>query len=119
MSRLVILAAVVALAVSSASCANSPDQANLLGPSALDASGGVSGALARGGGSGGGGGKGKPGGGTTGGSGSLALKMVTDLNADGLPNWGDSVRFDVSTTRRPSRTSASPARRTVSSCSGP
>jgi hypothetical protein len=45
----------------------------------------------------GGGGK-KGGGGSTGGSGSLKLVMVTDLNGNGLPNWADTVTFDVSTT---------------------
>ena len=48
----------------------------------------------------GGGGKkggGGGGGGTTGGSGSLTLKMVKDLNGNGLPNWGDTVTFNVST----------------------
>jgi hypothetical protein len=29
-------------------------------------------------------------------SSSLALEMVVDLNNDGLPNWGDTVRFLVS-----------------------
>jgi hypothetical protein len=41
------------------------------------------------------------GGGTTGGGGggsSVTLKMVTDSNSDGLPNWGDTVTFYVSTT---------------------
>ena len=28
----------------------------------------------------------------------LALVMYTDLNANGHPNWGDSVTFNVSTT---------------------
>jgi hypothetical protein len=32
------------------------------------------------------------------GGGSLALVMVTDVNGDGLPNWGDQVTFTVSTT---------------------
>jgi hypothetical protein len=43
----------------------------------------------------GGGGKG---GGGAGSSSSLSLKMVTDNNGDGLPNWGDTVTFNVSTT---------------------
>src|SRR4051794_13868368 len=38
------------------------------------------------------------GGGSTGGSGTISLVMVSDQNADGLPNWNDSVRFNVSTT---------------------
>ncbi len=46
-----------------------------------------------------GGGHGKPGGGGTGGGGgTLSLKMVTDANGDGLPNWGDQVTFNVATT---------------------
>jgi len=45
------------------------------------------------------GGQGKPGGGGGGGGGgSLTLAMVTDQNANGLPNWGDQIRFNVSTT---------------------
>lgn len=32
------------------------------------------------------------------GDGSLALVMVTDVNGNGLPNWGDQVTFTVSTT---------------------
>ena len=39
------------------------------------------------------------GGTTTGtGTGSLTLKMVTDRNLNGLPNWGDTITFVVSTT---------------------
>jgi hypothetical protein len=37
-------------------------------------------------------------GGSTSGSGSLTLKMVSDANGNGLPNWNDSITFDVSTT---------------------
>lgn len=47
--------------------------------------------------SGGGGGR-HGGGGTTSGGGSLSLVMVTDLNGNGTPNWGDTVTFKVSTT---------------------
>jgi len=46
-------------------------------------------------------GKGKPGGGgggSTSGGGSLSLVMVSDQNGNGLPNWGDSVTFNISTT---------------------
>jgi hypothetical protein len=50
------------------------------------------------GGSKGGGGGGKGGGGTTGGGGSLTLVMSNDVNGDGLPNWGDSITFNVTTT---------------------
>ena len=44
-----------------------------------------------------GGGK-KGGGGSSGGSGSLTLVMVADKNTNGLPNWGDTVTFRVSST---------------------
>ena len=44
----------------------------------------------------GGRGAGKPGGGT--GTSSLSLVMVTDLNVNGLPNWGDTITFSVATT---------------------
>ena len=43
-------------------------------------------------GSGGGGGK------NTGGTGTLSLVMVVDANGNGLPNWGDTVTFNTSTT---------------------
>ena len=43
-----------------------------------------------------GGGGGKPSGGS--GSSSLSLVMAADPNSDGLPNWGDTVTFNVSTT---------------------
>ena len=90
MHRLVILASVVVLAASSVNCANSGEpNANVLGPSA---SAGVVGTLARGG-------NGKPGGGNgNGGSSSLTLAMVSDGNGNGLPDWGDTVTFNVSTT---------------------
>jgi hypothetical protein len=38
------------------------------------------------------------GGGGTGSGSSLSLVMVADANSDGLPNWNDTVTFDVSTT---------------------
>ena len=41
---------------------------------------------------------GKPAGGGKGGTGTLTLVMLNDANGDGLPNWGDSVTFNVSTT---------------------
>ena len=31
-------------------------------------------------------------------TGSIALKLTTDNNGDGLPNWGDTITYDVSTT---------------------
>jgi hypothetical protein len=52
---------------------------------------------AKGGGGGGGGGKHGGGGNTTNG-GSIALVMVADANANGAPNWADTVTFNVSTT---------------------
>lgn len=58
-------------------------------------------AFAAKGGNGGGGRGGHGGGGnTTGGSGtiSLAFPLVRDTNGNGTPNWGDAVRFNVSTT---------------------
>ena len=88
MHKLVTLAAVVILAASSANCArdNSSEEssATVTGPSATEARGG---------------GGGKGGGGSTGdGSSSVKLRIVTDSNANGLPNWGDRVTFDISTT---------------------
>jgi hypothetical protein len=40
------------------------------------------------------------GGGTTSGSSSISIAepLVYDANGDGLPNWGDTIRFNVSTT---------------------
>jgi len=47
----------------------------------------------------GGGGKGHGGGGTTGtGGGTITLKMVTDANGNGAPNYGDQVTYNISTT---------------------
>jgi hypothetical protein len=86
MNKLIIMASVVVLAASSAACGSHKDSdsssASITGPSSTDAKGG---------------GGGKPGG-STGGTGSLALVMVNDGNANGLPNWGDQVTFNVSTT---------------------
>src|SRR5207253_1081968 len=45
-----------------------------------------------------GGGKGNGGAGGTSGGGTITLKMVTDANSDGAPNYGDQVTFNVSTT---------------------
>lgn len=88
MHRFVTLAAVVVLAASSAGCAGG-DRDN---PSSIAGPSGVGASDARGGG-----GKGKPSGGGDGTS-SLRLVMVTDYNANGLPNWSDQVTFDISTT---------------------
>jgi hypothetical protein len=53
-------------------------------------------ALAARGGNGGGKGKGSGGGGTTGGTSSLAYRVLT--GTDTTPNWGEQVTFDVQTT---------------------
>jgi hypothetical protein len=46
----------------------------------------------------GGGGQGKPGGGGSTGGGTIALApLVYDANGNGLPNYGDTVTFDIST----------------------
>jgi hypothetical protein len=94
MHRLVTLASVVMLAASSVNCANSPERstANMLAPSSSDGAATV-GAAGGHGGSGGG----KPGGGS-GTRGSLAVAMVIDNNTDGVPSFGDTVTFTVSTT---------------------
>jgi hypothetical protein len=42
-------------------------------------------------------GKGKPPSGGSG-TGTISLVMVHDLNGNGLPDWGDTITFDVSTT---------------------
>lgn len=44
------------------------------------------------------GGKGKGGGGKDSGSSSLSIVMVEDGNGDGVPNWSDKIRFNVTTT---------------------
>jgi hypothetical protein len=54
-------------------------------PAALAAKGGA-------GSTSGGGGK------ATSATGSFSLKMVTDQNGDGLPNWNDQITFNVSST---------------------
>jgi hypothetical protein len=98
--RLVIFASVFALAVGTVGCGNSQGQSTSLvdvGPSSVSASsdGGAGNltTLARGGG-------GKKGGGgtTTPPSGTLSVAMVVDNNGNGLPNWGDTITFNVVTT---------------------
>jgi hypothetical protein len=104
MSRFSVLASLVTVAVISTACAESGGPSNssnspLTGPSALAAASfGETAATAAKGGGGGGKAGGGGGGSTGGGSGSLTLRMVSDANGNGAPNWGDSVRFDVSTT---------------------
>ena len=85
MRKLMMLAPVVALALVSANCSggafNSPTSPGMgVSDSATEARGG------------GGGGK-KPGGG----SGSLSIVMLSDANGDGLPNFGDTITFNVTT----------------------
>jgi hypothetical protein len=46
----------------------------------------------------GGGGGGHKGGSGSSGSSTLTLKMVQDLNGDGLPNFDDTISFNISTT---------------------
>jgi len=113
MRRYLALATVGVLAAAVVGCSDSQN-ANPLGsvsPSSVSSGSSSSGPLAVPGGSevtaetqagkGGGGGGKKPagGGGTTGGGGgSLSWVMVTDTNNNGVPNWGEQIRFDVSTT---------------------
>jgi hypothetical protein len=42
-------------------------------------------------------GKGKPGGGGGGASSSMSLVLSTDLNGNGVPNWDDTITYNVST----------------------
>ena len=89
----VIVATMMTAAVISANCggANSPSDrssASVIAPSSFSET-----LNAKGGGKPGGGG-----GGSTGGSSSLSLRMVSDNNGDGQPNWGDQVTFSISTT---------------------
>lgn len=99
MRKLVVLASVAALAMIGANCA----QDSVNNPSAPSNVVGLSGAVPAetsqplGKTTRSGGGK-KGGGGTTGGSSTLTLQMVNDLNGDGLPNWGDSITWQISTT---------------------
>jgi len=95
MYRFVVTASVAVLAASSAACARSGEtsdssSSSILSPSSLSNSNSPT-LSAKGGGGG------KPGG-TTGGTGTLTLRMVTDANGNGLPNWKDQVTFDISTT---------------------
>ena len=41
---------------------------------------------------------GKPGGGGSGGQSTISVKMVVDNNLDGLPNYNDTITFNVPTT---------------------
>lgn len=90
MKKLIIMASVVVLAASGAACGSHNDSdrssGSILGPSSTDARGG------------GGNGGGKPGGGGSTGGGSLSLVMLSDANGNGLPNWGDRITFNLTTT---------------------
>ena len=97
MHRLVILASVVVLAASSVNCsrerANSASDifssSNFLAPSASNRAATPVAAQGKGGH------KDPPSGSS---SSSLALVTSTDINGNGLPDWGDTVTFKVSTT---------------------
>ena len=97
MRWLVILASIVVLAASSVSCSRDRANAasdllsspNILAPSASN------GAAIRVTTEGNGGGK-EPGGGSS--RSSLTLVVSTDINGNDLPDWGDTVTFNVSTT---------------------
>lgn len=77
-----LAAAAAVVMVSSWACSRQSDRdssSSVLGPSTLEAKGG-----------------GKPGGGS--GTSSLTLRMVTDKNGNGVPNWGDEITWVISTT---------------------
>ena len=93
MHRWIILAAVVGLAVANINCGNSPNSGSLVSPSATNDAGAGASVDPQGKG-----GKGGTGGTSGGGTGTLQLVMVTDQNNDGLPNYRDTVTFDVNTT---------------------
>jgi len=89
MQRVVVVASVVSLLVGSVNCANSIEReqpASLTAPSTLNA--GADHVVVP---------EGK--GGRNGdGAYRFALMMSADANGNGLPDWGDTVTFDVSTT---------------------
>src|SRR5712692_2007810 len=97
MHRLVILASVVVLAASSVNCsrerANSGSDifssSNILAPSASNRAATPVAAQGKGGHK-------NPAVGSS--SSSLTLVTYTDINGNGLPDWGDTVTFNVSTT---------------------
>ena len=92
MHKFVITASLIVLAAASACGGNSSSErpSSVLGPSDV---------AARPSGGGGGKGGGKGGGGTTGGgSGSLSLVLLADNNGNGLPNHGDTITFNITTT---------------------
>jgi hypothetical protein len=88
MNRLVVVASVVSLLVGSVNCANSIDRENSaspMAPSMLNP--GAAHVVIPAG-------KGRNGDGNY----RFALMMHTDINGNGLPDWGDTLTFDVSTT---------------------
>ena len=90
MQRVVIVASAVSLLVGSVNCANSIDRehtASLTAPSTLNPAADHVVVPA-----------GKGGGRNGGDSYRFALMMSADANGNGLPDWGDTVTFDVSTT---------------------
>jgi hypothetical protein len=81
--RVMVVASVLALAVGSTACSSrdgSESATGITGPSSAEARGGG----------------GKPSGGSSGSS-TLTLRMVTDNNGNGAPDYGDVITFDVST----------------------
>ena len=100
MRRLGVVASVLSAAAIGVNCGAANPVNDVTAPSGLSVASSESatlGAMARGGsgGGGGGGGKGKPG---SGGTGTLTLVMVNETNVNGLPNSGERIRFEVSTT---------------------
>ena len=101
MRRRLTLASIAVLVISSANCTGNGARSagelfssNPLGPSAVTPSGGDATNSTQGKGGGGKGG-GKGGSSATG---TLGLAMVVDANGNGLPDWGDHVTFNVSST---------------------
>jgi len=90
MNRLLVVASVASLLVGSVNCANSIERENSaspMAPSTLNpAAAHVVVPADKGGGRNGGG------------NDRFVLMMSTDVNGNGLPDWGDTVTFDVSMT---------------------
>src|SRR3989441_9219549 len=90
MNRLVVVASVASLLAASVNCANSIERDNSASPMAPSMLSPAAAHVVIPAGKGGG----KNGGGNY----HFALMMSTDINGNGLPDWGDTVTFDVSTT---------------------
>jgi len=90
MNRLVVVASVASLLAASVNCANSIERDNSASPMAPSMLSPAAAHVVIPAGKGGG----KNGGGNY----RFALMMSTDINGNGLPDWGDTVTFDVSTT---------------------